>query len=135
MAGHASRKPEKVLSRLRAWGASIPPGSVIRHLGTLPAQRAAGQWSWQVHSPGGQLLGGSRWSFQQLMGFQQWEIISTERDGEDVFVVEPVGGWMTRTGRVLTEADIEALADEAERGYDIDHLSGKGGDDSEPQPG
>jgi hypothetical protein len=27
------------------------------------------------------------------------------------------------TGRVLTDADIEALADEAERGYDVSHLT------------
>jgi len=29
---------------------------------------------------------------------------------------------VTSTGRVLTDADFEALADEAERGYDITHL-------------
>lgn len=28
----------------------------------------------------------------------------------------------TKTGKVLTDADIQALADEAERGYDISHL-------------
>lgn len=31
----------------------------------------------------------------------------------------------TKTGRVLTDADIQALADEAERGYDVEHLKGK----------
>lgn len=30
--------------------------------------------------------------------------------------------YVTKTGRVLTDADIEALADEAERGYDVSHL-------------
>jgi hypothetical protein len=30
--------------------------------------------------------------------------------------------YRTKSGRVLTDAEIEALADEAERGYDIDHL-------------
>ncbi len=28
----------------------------------------------------------------------------------------------TKTGRVLSEADIESLADEAERGYDVEDL-------------
>lgn len=30
--------------------------------------------------------------------------------------------YKTPKGRVLTDADIEALADEAEQGYDVDHL-------------
>ena len=30
--------------------------------------------------------------------------------------------YRTKTGKVLTDADIEALADEAERGYDVDVL-------------
>jgi hypothetical protein len=30
--------------------------------------------------------------------------------------------YRTKTGRLLTEADIEAMADEAERGYDIEVL-------------
>lgn len=30
--------------------------------------------------------------------------------------------YRTKTGRVLTDADIEALADEAERGYDVENL-------------
>lgn len=30
--------------------------------------------------------------------------------------------YITKTGKVLTDADIEALADEAERGYDISKL-------------
>jgi hypothetical protein len=30
--------------------------------------------------------------------------------------------YKTKTGRVLTDADIKALADEAERGYDVDQL-------------
>ena len=28
--------------------------------------------------------------------------------------------YRTKTGRILTDADIEALADEAERGYDVE---------------
>ncbi len=32
------------------------------------------------------------------------------------------GELQTKTGRVLTDADIEALADEAEQGYDVEHL-------------
>lgn len=35
------------------------------------------------------------------------------------------GPFVTKTGRVLTEGDIEALADEAERGYDVEHLRDK----------
>lgn len=45
----------------------------------------------------------------------------------------PSGGWpefdedgrrvyRTKTGRALTAEDFEALADEAERGYDVEHL-------------
>lgn len=33
--------------------------------------------------------------------------------------------YRTRTGKVLTDADIEALADEAERGYDIEGLKAR----------
>lgn len=32
------------------------------------------------------------------------------------------GTYRTSTGRVLTDADVEALADEAEHGYDVSHL-------------
>lgn len=32
----------------------------------------------------------------------------------------------TKTGRVLTDAEIQALADEAERGYDVDTLKTRG---------
>lgn len=31
-------------------------------------------------------------------------------------------GHVTKTGKVLTDADIEALADEAERGYDVSKI-------------
>jgi len=33
--------------------------------------------------------------------------------------------YKTKTGRELTDADIEALADEAERGYDVDVLKSR----------
>jgi len=33
-----------------------------------------------------------------------------------------VEGYRTKTGRILTNEDIEALADEAERGYDVSEL-------------
>jgi hypothetical protein len=36
---------------------------------------------------------------------------------------ESVGQYVTRSGRVLTDADVEALADEAEVGYDVSGLS------------
>lgn len=35
--------------------------------------------------------------------------------------------YRTKTGRILTEADVEALADEAEQGYDVEHLVRKPG--------
>jgi hypothetical protein len=35
------------------------------------------------------------------------------------------GPLVTKTGKVLTDEDIEALADEAERGYDVSHLVDK----------
>lgn len=34
------------------------------------------------------------------------------------------GPFVTSTGKVLADADIQALADEAERGYDVSHLLG-----------
>lgn len=33
--------------------------------------------------------------------------------------------YKTKTGKVLTDADIEALADEVERGYDVDALKSR----------
>lgn len=33
--------------------------------------------------------------------------------------------YKTKIGKVLTDADIEALADEAERGYDVDALKSR----------
>ena len=35
--------------------------------------------------------------------------------------------YRTKTGRILTDADIQALADEAERGYDVEQLLQKRG--------
>ncbi len=35
--------------------------------------------------------------------------------------------YRTKTGRILTDADIEALADEAERGYDVERLTRRPG--------
>lgn len=37
-------------------------------------------------------------------------------------VGEREGTYTTKSGRVLTNADFEALADEAEKGYDVSHL-------------
>lgn len=37
-------------------------------------------------------------------------------------MAEKTGPFKTKTGKVLTDADIEALADEAERGYDVEVL-------------
>lgn len=33
--------------------------------------------------------------------------------------------YRTKTGKVLTDADIEAMADEAERGLDVEELKGR----------
>lgn len=50
----------------------------------------------------------------------------TGEHGEKLPTWEDLGirqiGPMTKSGKVLTDADIRALADEAERGYDIKHL-------------
>lgn len=37
-------------------------------------------------------------------------------------MTEPTKTYRTKTGRVLIDSDIEALADEAEQGYDVDTL-------------
>lgn len=37
-------------------------------------------------------------------------------------MVEKTKLYKTKTGRVLTDVDIEAMADEAERGYDVEML-------------
>lgn len=41
--------------------------------------------------------------------------------GEDPMPEKPKT-YRTKTGKVLTDADIEAMADEAERGYDVEQL-------------
>jgi hypothetical protein len=41
---------------------------------------------------------------------------------ERVASLEDVKHLHTKTGKVLTDDDIQALADEAERGYDVSHL-------------
>ena len=53
----------------------------------------------------------------------------TEREDELVAAIQQLdvspamGRHVTATGEVLTDADIQALADEAEQGYDVSHLS------------
>lgn len=37
-------------------------------------------------------------------------------------MTEPTKTYRTASGKVLTDADVEALADEAERGYDVEAL-------------
>ena len=37
-------------------------------------------------------------------------------------MAEKAEPYRTKTGKVLTDADIEAMADEAERGYDVETL-------------
>lgn len=39
-------------------------------------------------------------------------------------MTEAQGPLTTKTGKVLTDSDIQALADEAEKGYDVSHLLG-----------
>ena len=38
-------------------------------------------------------------------------------------MTEPTKTYRTASGKVLTDADIEALADEAEQGYDVETLT------------
>jgi hypothetical protein len=40
-------------------------------------------------------------------------------------MAEKTKRYRTKSGKVLTDADIEALADEAERGYDIEMLKSR----------
>lgn len=40
-------------------------------------------------------------------------------------MTEPTTGYRTKTGKILTDSDIEALADEAERGYDVEVLKAR----------
>lgn len=40
-------------------------------------------------------------------------------------MAEKAKTYRTKTGKVLTDADIEALADEAERGYDVEGLKAR----------
>jgi hypothetical protein len=43
----------------------------------------------------------------------------------DPLVPEKPKAYRTKTGKVLTDADIEAMADEAERGYDVEQLKAR----------
>jgi hypothetical protein len=47
-----------------------------------------------------------------------WYLDQLKRDPED-------GGYVTKTGRVLTDADIEAWAAEAEDGYDVSKIKAR----------
>jgi len=40
-------------------------------------------------------------------------------------MTEPTTHYRTTTGKVLTDSDIEALADEAEQGYDVETLKAR----------
>jgi len=40
-------------------------------------------------------------------------------------MAEKTNRYETETGKVLTDADIEAMADEAERGYDVEALKSR----------
>lgn len=42
--------------------------------------------------------------------------------GAAKFLAHKHGLEITKSGRAMTDADFEELADEAERGYDVDHL-------------
>lgn len=41
---------------------------------------------------------------------------------EQALLHRAFGHYVTKTGKVLTDEDIEALADEAERGYDVSQI-------------
>jgi hypothetical protein len=40
-------------------------------------------------------------------------------------MTEPSKRYLTTTGRVLTDSDVEALAEEAEQGYDVEELKAR----------
>lgn len=40
-------------------------------------------------------------------------------------MTEPTTRYRTKTGKVLTDSDIDALADEAEQGYDVEQLKAR----------
>jgi hypothetical protein len=48
---------------------------------------------------------------------------NVQRKKVQAIIDEHNATYVTKTGRVLTAADIEALAEEAERGYDVSHLA------------
>lgn len=52
-------------------------------------------------------------------------VAHTENLIERVYQLEQQAHYHTKTGKVLTNEDIQALADEAERGYDVSHLKDK----------
>lgn len=43
----------------------------------------------------------------------------------DTVMTDKPKTYTTRTGKVLTDADIERMADEAERGYDVEELKSR----------
>jgi hypothetical protein len=49
-------------------------------------------------------------------------VVPQESKPVDPRLVQPGGTLTTKTGKVLTDDDIQALADEAEQGYDVEHL-------------
>jgi len=53
---------------------------------------------------------------------EQFTLAEVIRTFLRAYVAGGITPYVTRTGRVLTDADISALADQAEQGYDADQL-------------
>lgn len=66
--------------------------------------------------------GDAEWLRDQLSRSPDVASVEVWSGGRDSVPVlgDPTPEYQTKTGRILTDADIQALADEAERGYDIE---------------
>lgn len=62
----ASRS-QRLLSKLRANGVDLPPGTVLRTIRASRAQRTEGAWSWSAVTPDGHTPAGSQWTMLQCL--------------------------------------------------------------------
>lgn len=77
--------------------------------------------------PLARMMGGTEPTCPACFGKGSVDIICELCTGSGTFDLSPAPGrHVTRTGKVLTDTDIQNLADEAERGYDVSHLTGTG---------
>jgi hypothetical protein len=69
--------------------------------------------------------GTESWGFWRDSEFVPWRTYISENGAEEYAAAKAAEDgqvYRTRTGKLLTDADIRDLADEAERGYDLDRL-------------